>query len=234
MARRGGRPRKVGLKRIDAAIDALKPMGFSPEIVRRNVDKLLKEYGEEGWPFIEEASYKLLIEFIVEPPLTESLIEDGCQGGEEDEPEEAGPSGEASESSCSNHSTLLETPTDPPLASPDPVVVHKRSLSLAESAKSPSQIATPMEVNQTNDILVDQENILPFPSMYTLPIPPGFEHVLQEKIAPSTRRPCFGWIGPSDDEDIILLTHAPVLKGRTGERRRKRKSRWDVGPFDVV
>ncbi|XP_021770653.1 uncharacterized protein LOC110734808 isoform X2 [Chenopodium quinoa] len=225
MARRG-RPRKVGLKRIDAAIDALKPMGFSPEIVRMNVDKLLKEYGEEGWPFIEEASYKLLIEYILEPP--ESPNEDRCQEGGEDEPEEAGPSGEPSESLCSNHSTLVAT--DTPLASSEPVAVHKPSLSLAESAKSPSQI----EVNQANAILIDQENSLPFPSIYTLPIPPGIEHVRQEKIAPSTRRPCYGWIGPNTDEDIILLTPAPVLSWRTGKRPRKRKSRWDVGPLDVV
>lgn len=61
-----GRARKVGLRRIDAAIDALTPLGFSREIVCKTVNELLKVYeGDEGWVFLEEASYKMVIETIL-------------------------------------------------------------------------------------------------------------------------------------------------------------------------
>ncbi|WCJ19814.1 hypothetical protein M5689_002088 [Euphorbia peplus] len=58
---------RVRLKRIDAAIDAVRPMGFSEPLIRKTVRNLLKTYGgDEGWPFIEEFSYKLLIDSILE------------------------------------------------------------------------------------------------------------------------------------------------------------------------
>ncbi|RWR78752.1 ubiquitin-binding WIYLD domain-containing protein [Cinnamomum micranthum f. kanehirae] len=59
------RPKKVGLKRIDAAVDALRPLGFSKDIVHKTVNALLKVY-DGNWVFIEEGSYKLLIETILE------------------------------------------------------------------------------------------------------------------------------------------------------------------------
>ncbi|KAJ8436109.1 hypothetical protein Cgig2_017092 [Carnegiea gigantea] len=76
-----GRPRGVGNTRMDAAIDALKPMGFLPDVIRKKVRELLEVDaffvllllslyqvygGPEGWAFIEEASYKLLIDSILE------------------------------------------------------------------------------------------------------------------------------------------------------------------------
>ena len=85
---------QVGLKRIDAAVDALRPLGFSKDIVHKTVNALLKVisssflqisislcvlhfvYRNDGvfvlqvydgnWVFIEEGSYKLLIETILE------------------------------------------------------------------------------------------------------------------------------------------------------------------------
>ncbi|KAK6933031.1 WIYLD domain [Dillenia turbinata] len=67
-----GRTRKVGLSRMDAAIDAMKEMGFAAPLVRKKVKDLLKVYdGDGGWPFIEEFSYKLLIETILAPEENE-------------------------------------------------------------------------------------------------------------------------------------------------------------------
>ncbi|KAL3523957.1 hypothetical protein ACH5RR_016791 [Cinchona calisaya] len=63
---RNNRRRKVGLMRIDAALASMRPLGFSDDIVRKSVKDLLNVYGDEGWIFIEEASYKLLIETILE------------------------------------------------------------------------------------------------------------------------------------------------------------------------
>ncbi|KAK9755659.1 hypothetical protein RND81_01G041300 [Saponaria officinalis] len=162
-----GRTKKVGLMRMDAAIDALKPMGYSREFVRRKVKELLKVYGDEGWTFIEEASYSLLLEYILEDENGQhsiqgepsSMNEDIEQGTTEDEPSQVEPSSD-----------------DVPLLSPVTVLTD-------------------------------------------LPV--------------SGRKPYYGWIGPKDEDDYVLLKCAPVNGWRTAERRRKRKSRWDVGPHDV-
>ncbi|MCL7049213.1 hypothetical protein MKW94_017879 [Papaver nudicaule] len=54
--------------RYDAAYEKLKPLGFlNKKVIRTKIDSLLKAYGGvEGWAFIEEASYKLLIECLLE------------------------------------------------------------------------------------------------------------------------------------------------------------------------
>ncbi|CAN4101730.1 unnamed protein product [Withania somnifera] len=60
-----GRPRKR-LSRMDAATDAMTPLGFDKRIVKKTVKQLLKEYGgDEGWAFIEEYGYKELIDAIL-------------------------------------------------------------------------------------------------------------------------------------------------------------------------
>ncbi|KAI3470864.1 hypothetical protein Pfo_027527 [Paulownia fortunei] len=64
---------KVGLTRMHAALDAMRPMGFSSDVVRKCVKNLLKVYGDDGWVFIEEAAYKLLIDTILEEPEVAQL-----------------------------------------------------------------------------------------------------------------------------------------------------------------
>lgn len=72
-----GRRRRVGLKRMDAAIDALIPMGFSPDLIRQKVRNLLQVYGgDEAWPVIEEGYYKLLIESILEDQEQEQIVQE--------------------------------------------------------------------------------------------------------------------------------------------------------------
>ncbi|XP_074268880.1 uncharacterized protein LOC141592188 [Silene latifolia] len=174
------RPRKVGLMRMDAAIDALKPMGYSPDFVRRKVKELLAVYGgDEGWPFIEGAGYKSLIEYILDDGNEDGQCEQGepsaknddkDQDTAEEEPSQAEPSSETFEPLYSSQDTLL--------LSPDTVLTP----------------LTPLKV----------------------------------------RKPCFGWIGPKDEDDYVLLKPAPVQGWKSGEWRKKRKSRWDVGPNDVV
>ncbi|KAF1890239.1 hypothetical protein Lal_00025572 [Lupinus albus] len=70
MAPRRRPPRKnrmgVGNTRMDAALDSMRQFGFHDQVVLETVDELLEVYdGTQGWPFIEEASYKLLIETIL-------------------------------------------------------------------------------------------------------------------------------------------------------------------------
>ncbi|KAH9604940.1 hypothetical protein KSS87_018615 [Heliosperma pusillum] len=172
------RPKKVGLMRMDAAIDALKPMGYSSEFVRCKVKELLTVYGDEGWTFIEDGAYKLLIDYILddgndgqcEQGEPSAKNEDKDQDTTEEEPSQAEPSSEAFEPLCSSQDTLLLSP----------------------------------------------------------------DTVLDPPTALKVRKPCFGWIGPKDEDDYVLLKPAPVRGWKTGEWPRKRKSRWDVGPDDVA
>ncbi|KAL4188372.1 hypothetical protein AMTRI_Chr08g202090 [Amborella trichopoda] len=80
---RNRRSSRSGSRRVDAAIDALLPFGFSKSTITCTVNKLLKVYGgDSGWLFIEEASYRLLIDTILEDqekclPKDASEEEDG-------------------------------------------------------------------------------------------------------------------------------------------------------------
>ncbi|KAJ1426378.1 WIYLD domain [Sesbania bispinosa] len=57
---------RKGNTRMDAALDAMRQLGFEKKLVRKTVTELLDVYeGTQGWPFIEEACYKLLIETIL-------------------------------------------------------------------------------------------------------------------------------------------------------------------------
>ncbi|XP_031379673.1 uncharacterized protein LOC116194904 isoform X2 [Punica granatum] len=64
--------------RMDAAFDAMGAMGFEMDVVRAAVNELLKEYTVEGWAFIEEYSYKVLIDKLLEEQEQPELV----QGGE--------------------------------------------------------------------------------------------------------------------------------------------------------
>ncbi|XP_073130090.1 uncharacterized protein [Henckelia pumila] len=63
---RRGRPRKPRLTRMDAAVDAMAPLGFTQKQVQKAVKGLLKVYdGNDAWPVIEESSYTLLLEVML-------------------------------------------------------------------------------------------------------------------------------------------------------------------------
>ncbi|KAG5071246.1 hypothetical protein JHK86_006457 [Glycine max] len=52
-----------GITCMDAALDAMRPLGFRTQLILRTVNELLDVYGgNQGWCFIEEAYYKLLME----------------------------------------------------------------------------------------------------------------------------------------------------------------------------
>ncbi|KAL5101876.1 hypothetical protein RYX36_006203 [Vicia faba] len=67
MAPRGRPPKKTaGNTRMDAAMDAMRQFGFKKKLVWKTVEELLDVYeGTQGWPFIEEGSYKLLLESLL-------------------------------------------------------------------------------------------------------------------------------------------------------------------------
>ncbi|CAI8603381.1 unnamed protein product [Vicia faba] len=106
---------KKGESRMDAALDAMAPFGFPSKLVRRTVDQLLQVYGgNDGWVFIEDSAYTLLINTLLEHQQEQDkdcLIEDNP----ENRPNEASTSG------CSNRTLLLpctntEASNDAPIA----------------------------------------------------------------------------------------------------------------------
>ncbi|XP_065618137.1 uncharacterized protein LOC111996982 [Quercus suber] len=61
-----GRPRKKDI-RLAAALDAMRPYGFPQDLVELTVGELLNVYGgNEGWVFIEDSSYSVLLETLLE------------------------------------------------------------------------------------------------------------------------------------------------------------------------
>ncbi|KAH7543197.1 hypothetical protein FEM48_Zijuj02G0158200 [Ziziphus jujuba var. spinosa] len=56
-----------GQTRMDAALDAMRPFGFPYPLVRQKVKELLNVYGgDDGWVFVEEGAYSLLIETLLD------------------------------------------------------------------------------------------------------------------------------------------------------------------------
>ncbi|WKA00593.1 hypothetical protein VitviT2T_018933 [Vitis vinifera] len=80
------RANKVGLKRMDAAVENMRLLGFSDELVRSTIKRLLEVYdGDAGWLFIEEGSYKLLIDTILDEQENGLLKGDSLEGNARDD-----------------------------------------------------------------------------------------------------------------------------------------------------
>ncbi|XP_014513079.1 uncharacterized protein LOC106771596 isoform X2 [Vigna radiata var. radiata] len=90
------RPTKKGESRMDAALDAMHIYGFSKQLVRATVYG-----GNEGWVFIEDSSYTLLIDTLLESQLNPSPPVAGLiEANSGDGPNEVTPAG------CSNGALL--------------------------------------------------------------------------------------------------------------------------------
>ncbi|TKY52159.1 histone-lysine N-methyltransferase [Spatholobus suberectus] len=95
------RPTKRGQTRMDAAIDAMAPYGFPNKLVRSTVQNLLKVYGgNDGWVFIEDTGYTLLIDTILEKQANPSPQHGLIEANPGDGPTEVTPAG------CSNSALL--------------------------------------------------------------------------------------------------------------------------------
>nr|CAB3456629.1 unnamed protein product [Digitaria exilis] len=60
-----GRPRR-GERRIDAAMDHLAAYGFPKPQIRKVINDLLQLYGRDGWAFLEDGSYRVVLEKLLE------------------------------------------------------------------------------------------------------------------------------------------------------------------------
>uniref|UniRef100_A0A2P2P4W8 WIYLD domain-containing protein n=1 Tax=Rhizophora mucronata TaxID=61149 RepID=A0A2P2P4W8_RHIMU len=83
-----GRSRKklpTGQRRVDAALDAMRSYGFPDRLIASKINELLDVYGQDGWPFIEDSSYRVLLDAILESDEKDAEIkDDSFQGGGRD------------------------------------------------------------------------------------------------------------------------------------------------------
>ncbi|XVE69383.1 hypothetical protein DITRI_Ditri09bG0147900 [Diplodiscus trichospermus] len=216
---------KVGLRRIDAALDALRPMGFRNDVVRKTIKRLLKAYGgDDGWSFIEECSYQLVIDSILEEQANagQEKLEGDCsqtvngEGTSDFEKLAAETCSETLETSCSN--TALQTCNGLDCASKANETLCTAKLT---NESDSSHCKRPPSVEAEDYVRRD------------LTPPPGPN--LPQPDSTSTRKPYYGWICSDDEEDLVELRPGPLgeeIENWLSSFMEHRK-RWDVKPEDI-
>lgn len=204
------RPRKR-LTRMDAAIDAMTPLGFPEQLVRRTVKGLLEVYGGDvGWPFIEADAYKILIDTILDQP------EEGDVGEERNENENLLTVGEERNGDEELLQVGQETHEDENLLTNRALGDERPGCSIVADDPGPSTLSLPPLSSEVLDFI-------PTPRLDFIPTPPPASGLTRRR-----RRPCYGWISSDESgdepDDFIMLTPAPRLK------RRNLISRWDLRP----
>ncbi|XP_065869558.1 uncharacterized protein [Euphorbia lathyris] len=229
-----GRPRKPrGQTRMDAAIDAMKCYGFPEKLIVATIKELLDVYGLEGWPFIEEAAYKVLLENILEK------VENQANDKEKDESlqsdDEAvdntlvSPAGSSITSpGPTTHSNREVFPIELPQETASEVTevlenakLTEESVCNAYSSNAEGEVSSWNENNQTNNIR-------------------GTEAGISFAFPYRSRGPYHGWISDSDEPlELIELKparladeFADLLSGTNVPKTRKR--RWDVMPQEDI
>ncbi|KAJ6797474.1 putative inactive histone-lysine N-methyltransferase SUVR1 [Iris pallida] len=253
------RPRKTGgQQRIDAAYDALLPLGFSKQQVKQTIGRLLKDVygGNEGWYFIEDAGYKLVIDTILEEQEEEKEREKDT-GGDSMAVETIGQVVEAGqdvligppsaenlavtagevEKPCIADSeaspSILQLPCQQPthvLASPyaSPSTFQQPCQQPTRALVSPC--ASPSTLEQPRQ-LPTHALVSPYASSST------FKQPSQQPGQPAMRRlPCYGWISESEsegEEGFPDDAHELVQEENTETscRKRTRQIGWDVKPI---
>ncbi|XP_038884315.1 uncharacterized protein LOC120075188 isoform X2 [Benincasa hispida] len=206
MAPRVRSKKRVNL-RIDAALDAMKPFGFPLKLVRDTVKELLSVYGgDDGWVFIEEGSYTLLIDTLLEKQKEGAieLVHDN---------ERAKDHQETSIASCSS-SAINEIPS------------NEVTMITATLPANDSDTLFPGDESywKSDKASVDHDHLR---STFNQSLPAYTPKIRR-------RKPYHGWIGNDDkEEDLVYLTpdHLPEEFAKLLNAFRKRKKRWDVEPL---
>ncbi|KAF3433498.1 hypothetical protein FNV43_RR24600 [Rhamnella rubrinervis] len=237
---------------MDAALDAMAPFGFSQELVSQTVKELLRVYGNDGWVFFEEASYKLLIDTILDKQTKISEEKDASlEDGARDRDDVAEPSNGVFRSTRSRQedaSTICQTNGILESASVTNESSDSISLTNDSAAKNclpPPQWAKKVSRNSKLDLNSGKSNVdsveghivkdssLENPQRNTLVCSQQLVHAVPIQI----RKPCHGWI--SDDDDDLMELSPETLPEQSKNMpigwggKRKRKSRWDVRPEDI-
>ncbi|OEL38630.1 hypothetical protein BAE44_0000351 [Dichanthelium oligosanthes] len=190
-----GRTRK-GDRRIDAAIDRFTAMGYAARDIRDAVADLLKVYGgPSAWPLLEEGSYQ-----VVQDKLFEKEEEEKQK---QDQP------------------LLLEgqqvKEEEPP---------QHQELAVDEGPQETNKSKSILQV--LDEVPAKTESAVEEVEDPTFIEPPPLEAVVPHTAAigtGGTRRPCYGWISESsDDEEQLtgqhLEVHVPSSRGLLCKKKR--------------
>ncbi|KAK7391926.1 hypothetical protein VNO78_20350 [Psophocarpus tetragonolobus] len=192
------RSAKKGETRMDAALDAMLPFGFSNRLVRSTVNSLLKVYGgNKGWVFIEDSSYSLLIETLLADPSAspqDGLIE--TNPGDSAEVTPAGCSNSASNSV--NVVDSVSTTSEIGNALPIQSVTHANQL-LIEAAIETRKAAT-ISISAEKESECQPAGNSDLGENHEPKSPQLLTTLCRKK-----RRPCYGWISNDDEEDEELI-----------------------------
>ncbi|PON69040.1 WIYLD domain containing protein [Parasponia andersonii] len=255
---------KRGNTRMDAALDAMGPMGmgFPKDSVRQTVKELLKVYGgDEGWPFIEENCYSILLDALVEKQQNDFPQKDVSQ---DDARKDIEPS--TAESSCGVMSEAVNAklPTDDALNSVSQSTkaldfeAHTSEAGAEDCNNPPTKEERRGDCNDDKlDInfgTTNMDDVQDFGTNEHLGCvkdsgsdkrvanTPFHSTKLEGFASSRKRRPYHGWISGNDDNDdnnLVELTPIPLPEGleklfRVMVRRNtETKTSWDVRPEDV-
>ncbi|KAL2325432.1 hypothetical protein Fmac_024490 [Flemingia macrophylla] len=231
----GRRTVKKGETRMDAALDAMEPFGFPRKLTRTTVNKLLKVYGgnNEGWVFIEDSGYALLIEMLLEKQANSSPQVSMIEPNPGDGPDEVTPArySDSALLPCPNTQTSDDTPLinqaiDTVLAASENgnQLPSKGVDGVSATSKLGSELpskgvetvsATSELGNQLTLKCVDISSAtseLECQSAGNLTLVENHGRKSQQlvtKLSHRKRKPCYGWI-TEDEGELIELPPAPL------------------------
>ncbi|KAL4291867.1 hypothetical protein GQ457_14G025520 [Hibiscus cannabinus] len=221
-----GRSKKKANTRKDAAIDAMKPYGFHINLVKTTIKELLDVYGEDGWPFIEDSAYKVLLEAILEKVVKETG--EGTSCSKNPVVETAG-SETALESACSTvNPVTIESQISNGL---DSAPEANEALCTPQlTNESDGKSLPPVAVNAEGSTKCDDQD--PCSSSRFVPLPIHDPPPVQVSNSTAKRRPYYGWIHSDDEEDLVELTPGPIAEENESYLRSfmEHKKRWDIKP----
>ncbi|XP_061343582.1 uncharacterized protein LOC133289611 [Gastrolobium bilobum] len=257
----------AGNSRMDAALDAMRPFGFDERLVQETVGELLEVYeGTQGWIFIEEASYKLLIETLLGKQSSgdEKIKEDPFQDNARNDGDgisEASSSYRVAQDSSLQITGIPEVGSSSLVAQdsemhtsdgldPAPQTIDQASLGNLETDVKDSAVSADRGGRGQGSRVESKNELKPADNVegsnYSTFVG---THMIDTSEAPENlpcrrRKPCYGWIGGSDDEVELIRFPLPPLpehierlirQSETPQsgRRRRRLSRWDEKPHDM-
>ncbi|XP_073304766.1 uncharacterized protein [Primulina huaijiensis] len=202
---RRGRPRNPRLTRMDAAVDAMAPLGFTEKQVKKAVKGLIKVYdGNDAWPVIEEASYTLLLEVMLNDVAINQEQGTEVANKSKDNCLEEGTSGIASNRvlpDIQQHEKREEdapNPSDIVAADPEPPVEIGASSGIIINEGGSEVLTTGTMENVSCKTARDSETGLQLKvkSSSSIPSPPA-----TDTHPPRRYWPCYGWIDSDDDDE---------------------------------
>uniref|UniRef100_A0A0D9XBB4 WIYLD domain-containing protein n=1 Tax=Leersia perrieri TaxID=77586 RepID=A0A0D9XBB4_9ORYZ len=201
-----GRARR-GNQRIDAAIDHFVPMGYSVADVRAVVKDLLKVYGKDGWPFLEEGVYRVVQDALFEKQEQEDKLQLQLLQEEEEIMEDQDPllqlEGAVDDGPLENimsievHNEQMEGEMDDaPLENSMSIVHYRKTIwGFAVRSRRTADTLFPVVVPVHDGIPSEAESFTDPPVLEAILPPPD-----KAAVTSVPRRPCYGWISESETE----------------------------------